>query len=117
MNDRTSDRPTKDLVLEYDLDAPPEKVWRAIGIAEFRERWLPDSQLLESAPVLTVPGEEIRYRLQDDEPPHLESLVTFQLSPNGMGGTTLRIVQGLDDARFTQPQATNDNRHALMRAA
>ena len=64
-----------------------------------------------------MPGEEIRYRLQDDEPPHLESLVTFQLSPNGMGGTTLRIVQGLDDARLTQPQATNDNRHALMRAA
>ena len=117
MSDKTSDRPATDLVLEYDLDAPPEKVWRAIGIAEFRKRWLPDSQLLDSAPVSTVPGEEVRYRLQDDEPPHLESLVTFHLSPNQRGGTTLLIVHGLSDARLTQPQATNDNRLTLMRAA
>ncbi|MBO9627892.1 MAG: SRPBCC domain-containing protein [Shinella sp.] len=117
MSDTTSDRPAKDLVLEYDLDAPPEKVWRAIGIAEFRKRWLPDSDLVDTAPVSTVPGEEVRYRLQDDESPHLESLVTFHLSPNERGGTTLRIVHDLTDARLTQPQATNDNGLTLMRAA
>ena len=36
MSDRT-DRP--ELVLEYDLDAPPEKVWRALSIPAFRERF------------------------------------------------------------------------------
>ncbi|WP_411033207.1 SRPBCC family protein [Shinella sp. BYT-45] len=115
MNDRTG-RQAKDLVLEYDLDAPPEKVWRAISIPAFRERWLPDGQLADGAPVSTVPGEEVRYRMRDDDPPHLESLVAFQLRPNGVGGTTLRIVHGLDDAQL-RPPALNDNGPALMRAA
>ena len=29
MNDVKGESPAKDLVLDYDLDAPPEKVWRA----------------------------------------------------------------------------------------
>jgi uncharacterized protein YndB with AHSA1/START domain len=29
-----------ELVFETVLDAPPEKVWRAITIPEFRARWL-----------------------------------------------------------------------------
>jgi len=116
MNDRTSDPKARGLVLEYDLDAPPEKVWRAISIPAFRERWLPDGQLADAVPVSTVPGAEIRYRMRDDEPPYLESLVAFQLRPNDAGGTTLRIVHGLDDARL-KPQAGNDNGRVLMRAA
>lgn len=116
MNDRTSDRKTHGLVLEYDLDAPPEKVWRAISIPAFRERWLPGGQLADAAPVSAIPGTEIRYRMRDDAPPHLESLVAFQLRPNDAGGTVLRIVHGLDDIRL-KPPAVNDNGHALMRAA
>ena len=38
MNDRTSDPKAHGLVLEYDLDAPPEKVWRAISIPAFCAR-------------------------------------------------------------------------------
>ena len=113
MSDRT-DRP--ELVLEYDLDAPPEKVWRAISIPAFRERWLPEAQLSTAEPVSIVPGKEIRYRMRDDEPPHLESLVAFQLHPGEGGGTRLRIVHGLDDARLT-PRAVNDNGLAMLRAA
>lgn len=112
MSDTTSDRPAKDLVLEYDLDTPPEKVWRAIGIAEFRKRWLPDSELVDTAPVSTVPGEEVRYRLQDDEPPHLESLVTFHLSPtNGVeprsASFTTSLMQG---SRSRKPRTTIGSR-------
>jgi uncharacterized protein YndB with AHSA1/START domain len=46
----TQDR-TKQLVFEYQLDAPPEKVWRALSIPAFRERWLPDEvEALSSVP-------------------------------------------------------------------
>jgi len=119
MSDRISDRPAAGLDLEYQLDAPADKVWRAISIPAFRERWLPAGRLADAAPVSTIPGEEIRYRIRDDEPPHLESVVAFQLSPNEAGGTTLRIVHRLDDARLTPPMpgAVNDNGCTQMRAA
>lgn len=119
MNDRTSGQQTTDLVLEYELDAPTQKVWRAISIPAFRERWLPGGKLTDAEPVSAIPGEEIRYRMRDDAPPYLESLVAFQLRPNPEGGTTLRIVHGLDDTQLapTEPQAVNDNGRSLMRAA
>ena len=109
----------EDLVLEYELDAPPEKVWRAVSIAAFRERWLPKGDLAEDEPVSSAPGKEIRYRMRDSEPPFLESLVTFQVDPSVDGGTTLRIIHRLADARLARqpPRAANGNRPPLMRAA
>ena len=109
----------KDLVLEYELDAPPEKVWRAVSIAAFRERWLPKGDLVDAEPVSSAPGKEIRYRMRDSEPPFLESLVTFQVDPSVDGGTTLRIIHRLVDARLARqpPRAANGNRPPLMRAA
>jgi uncharacterized protein YndB with AHSA1/START domain len=109
----------RDLVLEYELDAPPEKVWRAISIPAFRETWLPQGALASPEPVSSAPGEEVRYRMRDDEPPFRESLVTFQVSPNANGGTRLRIIHGLAGARPAEqaPPAANDNLLCLMRAA
>lgn len=98
-----------DLVLEYRLDAPPEKVWRAISIPEFREKWLPGKTL--DGAVSAVPGEEIRYKMREPEPPFLESLVTFQLRSDASGGTILRIEHVL------MPRAANSNRPLSMRAA
>src|SRR5438132_14366988 len=74
--------PTDEIVLEYELDAPVEKVWRAISIPAFRAKWLPTEDLVDAEPVLSVPREEVRYRMRDDEPPFLESTVTFQVLPN-----------------------------------
>lgn len=54
--------------------------------------------------------------MRDDEPPFLESLVTFQIRPNADGGTILRIVHGLEDERLGPP-AANSNQPWLMRAA
>ncbi|CAD5267143.1 MULTISPECIES: SRPBCC domain-containing protein [unclassified Bosea (in: a-proteobacteria)] len=103
----------KQLVFEYQLDAPPEKVWRALSIPAFRERWLP----AEVEALSTVPGEEVRYRLREEEPPFLESVVTFQLAPNE-GGTELRIIHSLTDARLSQPPApANSNQPLMLRAA
>ncbi|MGY4305245.1 uncharacterized protein YndB with AHSA1/START domain [Bradyrhizobium sp. USDA 4369] len=119
MTDLKADQQGEALVLDYELDAPPEKVWRAISSPALRETWLPSGELADAAPVSSTPGEEVRYRMRDDEPPYLESIVTFQVMPNAVGGTTLRIIHGLvvtAQMRRTSP-AANSNQRCLMRAA
>ncbi len=107
------------LVFEYDLDAPPEKVWRAVTIPALCARWLPQSDLAESEPVSSVAGEEICYRVRDAEPPFLESSVTFRIEPNHSGGTVFRIIHQIDHGRLKHSihRPANSNRRALMRAA
>ncbi|MXN48153.1 polyketide cyclase [Shinella kummerowiae] len=119
MSDTASKKQGKDLVLEYELDAPPEKVWRAISIPAFRERWLPAGKPTEAAPIPTAAEGEICIEMRDDEPPFLESIATFQIRPNSQGGTTLRIVHRLVDIPVapTVPPAANSNGLRLMRAA
>ncbi|GAB2941059.1 SRPBCC family protein [Hafnia psychrotolerans] len=109
-----TERKNKDVVLKYDLEAPPEKVWRAISLSSLRQQWLPSQVLAESAPMCSIPGKEIRYKMQDDEPPYLASIVTFQLMPNAQGGTTLTIIHRLEDDRLTP---ANDAQPRLMCAA
>lgn len=116
MIDKTPTDPEPELSLEYALDAPPEKVWRAISIAEYRERWLPATDLAEPEPLSADQGSEIRYRMRDTAPPFLESIVTFQLRPGPSGGTILRIAQHLASLSATQAPA-NDNRACTMLAA
>ncbi len=119
MNDNKTEGQTKELVLEYELDAPPEKVWRAISIPALREKWLPNDALADTEPVSSTQDEEIHYRIQDDEPPFLDSMVIFQVSPNAVGGTLLRIIHRLVDVRIegNPPEAANDNGPYLMCAA
>ncbi|MEF0942549.1 SRPBCC family protein [Rhizobium sp. BR 362] len=105
--------------LEYDLNEPPQKVWRAVSTPELRENWLPSKALADRNAISVTPGEEVRYRLRDDEPPFLESTVTFKIAPNASGGTSLRIIHELDDVRLrrTAKAAANDNGFSVMRAA
>jgi uncharacterized protein YndB with AHSA1/START domain len=119
MNNIEAEGQTSDLVFEYELDAPLEKVWRAISIDTLREKWLPGGTLADAEPISSAPGEEIRYRMRDDEAPFLESVVTFQVKPGADGGTRLRIIHELADARLGRcpPTAANDNWCCLMRAA
>ncbi|WP_337022854.1 MULTISPECIES: SRPBCC family protein [unclassified Pantoea] len=105
---------SNELVQEYQLDAPPEKVWRAISIAEYREAWLPNAVLAEAEPVDCEPGKSIRYRLRDDAPPYLKSDVTFLIAPDDVGGTRLTIVHRIDELNL---QAANDENGPLMLAA
>ena len=109
----------RELVQEYELDAPPEKVWRAVTIPALRERWLPQSDLAESDPVSSVPGEEVCYRMRVSEPPYFESHVTFRIAPNDAGGTRFRIIHQIDRTEFKllMQSAANSNRCSLMRAA
>jgi uncharacterized protein YndB with AHSA1/START domain len=101
-------------VEEYQLDAPPEQVWRALSIAEYREVWLPDTVLADAEPVSSEPGKAIHYRMRDDTPPYLESEVLFLIAPDDAGGTLLTIVHRLNDPRL---QAANDGLSPLMLAA
>ncbi len=109
MNKRAEPPPRDRLVLEYALEAPPEKVWRALSIPALREQWLPTGDLAQAEPLATTPGEAVSYRLRDDQPPFLESVVTLQIVPGVGGGSLLRIIHQLD--------AANDGPTTVMRAA
>ncbi|PDT03331.1 hypothetical protein CO666_14850 [Rhizobium chutanense] len=103
----------------YELDAPPEKVWRAISIAEFREKWLPKEALADPQSLSETPGKEVRYKLRDESPPFLESTVTFTITPNASGGTSLRIIHELTGVTFERltSSVANSNSPVLMLAA
>ncbi|MBY4610617.1 hypothetical protein K6M90_23535 [Rhizobium sp. 9T] len=119
MNDGKATEQKDGIQLEFDLDEPPQKVWRAISIPEFRENWLPKGVLADPEPATITPGKEVRYSLRDDTPPFLESTVTFTIVPNASGGTRLRIIHELTDARLerTAKAAANSNSPPLMLAA
>lgn len=119
MNEGKAEEQDNGVELEFDLDDPPQKVWRAISIPELRERWLPREALANPNSIIVTPGREVRYRLRDDSPPFLESTVTFTITPNAAGGTCLRIVHELADARFDgmARAAANSNSPPLMLAA
>ena len=108
----------RDVMFEYELDAPPEKVWQALTISDLREKWLPGADLADVEPVAFKAGEVIAFSMREDEPPFLESTVTFRIDANAGGGTTLKIWHVLTDQRVRQPpMAANGNTHCLMRAA
>jgi uncharacterized protein YndB with AHSA1/START domain len=84
MNDAKVDEA---LVFEVDLEAPPEKVWRAIATPEVREAWLGEP-------------EEGLARVADADPPSRldlvwptregDSLISFEIAPSE-GGSRLTI--------------------------
>ena len=100
--------------MEFCFDAPPEKVWRAVSIAQYRERWLPGADLVQDEPVAVEEGSAVSYRMRDSEPPHEESVVTFQNAADGAGGTRLEIIQRIV---VEVPAAANANTGETMMLA
>ncbi|MFB9951399.1 SRPBCC domain-containing protein [Rhizobium puerariae] len=119
MNDGMAGERKDGFEIEYELDALPQKVWRAISIAEFRESWLPKDALAAAEATSVTPGQEVSYRMRDNAPPFLESTVTFRIAPNAAGGTSLRIIHELTDVRFgcATRAAANSNGPPFMLAA
>jgi len=108
-------REEAEIALEYELDAAPEKVWRAIAIAAFRERWLPEADLAEPEPIASVPGVEVRYRMREEDAPFPESTVTFRIEPAPRGGTLFRIIHRIEGAALRN--GANDNLRPMGLAA
>ena len=76
------------LVFEADLDAPPEKVWRAIATPELREAWLGKPEAGPAEVLREEPGErlDLAWPTQNGD-----SLVSFEISPGEDGGAHLVI--------------------------
>ena len=108
-------REEAELALEYELDAAPEKVWRAIAVAAFRERWLPEADLAEPEPIASIPGVEIRYRMREDGAPFAESTVTFRIEPGPQGGTLFRVLHRIEGC--ARRNGANDNLGPVSLAA
>jgi uncharacterized protein YndB with AHSA1/START domain len=104
-----------EIAVEYALDAPPEKVWRAIAVAAFRERWLPEADLAEPEPIASIPGVEIRYRMREQGAPFPDSTVTFRIEPGNEGGTLFRVIHRIEGA--ARLRSANDNFRAVSLAA
>lgn len=107
------------LALDYQIDEPAEKVWRAISDPALVENWLPRDDLADPEATAVRPGEEVSYRMRDSDPPFLESIVTFRIAPNPAGGTTLRIIHRPSDdrlARRTKAAANNNGRIVMLAA-
>jgi uncharacterized protein YndB with AHSA1/START domain len=121
---------------ECELEAPPEKVWRALTVPEFLAAWLMPNTLNHTAPgerfafdglrhglpqkidceVLTAEPERLlRYRWRESD--DADSIVSFELSPHGKG-TRLRIVHSTP-SRFaaTMMLVANSNGPPLRLAA
>lgn len=118
MSDAPTDHQDAGIDQTYELDAPPQKVWRAISLPQFREQWLPGTDLADPQAETVTSGAEVRYRMRDSAPPFLESTVTLRIAANADGGTSLRVIHRLAEAQpASRTQAANSNGMRVMRAA
>lgn len=109
---------TDALVFECALEASPEKVWRALTIPEYLERWLKPEKDLDLAVVTSEENRSLTYRWREAGQGAIvgmeDSLVTFELTPTTDGGTWFKLTH----APMAVPAAANsNNRGPLMLAA
>lgn len=102
------DDPSDEVRFETELDAPPEKVWRALTVPEFVARWLmPNDIRPEEGRAFSLKDEDgaIECEIVEAKPPQLlgyswreeggpDSLVRFHLAGTKAGGTRLTVVHG-----------------------
>ena len=81
------------IVVDTDLEEPPEEVWRALTEPELRSKWLAEADSCAEV-VEAAPNERLKlaWRERDDSGALVESDVTFTLTPIFSGGTRLRVV-------------------------
>lgn len=120
------------LAFDYELDAAPEKVWRALTVPAMVEAWLmpntmdavkagerfalddrEQGQKIDCELLDVTPHRRLSYSWR--EAGEAPALVTFELSPNDTGGTSLRVRHG--PLLATALQAANCNTPAVALAA
>jgi uncharacterized protein YndB with AHSA1/START domain len=78
-----------ELVFEAELDAPPEKVWRALATPEIREAWLGPPERGEAGVARSDPPSRLDLVWPTREG---DTLVSFEIAPREGGGARLTIV-------------------------
>lgn len=126
MTDAQRQEETDDtIVVECELEATPEKVWRALTVPEFVATWLdvpaadkvtadttgPAYRIIEA-----LPFSRVRYAWNDATVSEPETVVTFDLEAQPGGGTWFRLTHSVETAR-TIASPANSNSPPLMRAA
>lgn len=119
------------LRLAFPLEAPPEKVWRALTVKAYLERWLLPVQEGEGL-IFAGGADGLAERIEADiigaDPPcrlswlwrergegaHGDGIVTFTLSPMEGGGTWLTIEQRA--IRTPIPEPANSNTTVALAA-
>ncbi|QDG75195.1 SRPBCC domain-containing protein [Labrenzia sp. PHM005] len=119
MTDKSASHGSVAIEQDYQLDEPPEKVWRALTIPALRNHWLPEGDLSDPDAVHIEPGKAISYRMRDAGPYNGESVVTFQIHPEPGGKTRLQIVHTRPASKFDQlhQRASNNNFKCFFLAA
>lgn len=102
------------LVFETALDAPPEKVWRALSIPEYLERWLQPPEDAEISIVASDENRSLTYRMREPGEGAAampeDSIVTFEIAPLEDGGTWFRLTH----APVAMPAAANSNEPVMI---
>lgn len=113
-----------EVVVECDLDAAPEKVWRALTVPELVEQWLGvhpaganDYGERSYEIVEAEPFSRLRYAWRDRAASEPDTIVTFDLRPLPDGGTWFRLTHGIAAGSRAPVMAANCNSPPLARAA
>lgn len=113
-----------EVVVEYDMDASPEKLWRALTDEELAADWLgarPEGENREEGPSYRIVEAEafnrVRYVWRDPDFPDAPPTVTVELEPLSSGHTRLRLTHGDAAAGVRRRPSANDNRPLLTSAA
>jgi uncharacterized protein YndB with AHSA1/START domain len=102
------------VVVDCELDAAPEKVWRALTVPELAARWLDGPEGHSYALIDAEPCTRVRYAWNDPDASEPATVVTIDLSPMPEGRTRFRLTHGI---AARTPVAANANRSPMARAA
>ncbi|TWH01283.1 uncharacterized protein YndB with AHSA1/START domain [Mesorhizobium sp. J18] len=102
----------EEVMVECELDAATEKVWRALTVPEIVREWLgaksthvageTSYELVDAEPFTRV-----RYAWHDPETEPAESLVTFEIAPRDQK-TFFRVIHSISN-KADVPRAANTN--------
>ncbi|MEO5322684.1 SRPBCC domain-containing protein [Mesorhizobium sp. CC13] len=114
------------IVVECELEAEPEKVWRALTVPELVSAWLDvpaadDVAADTTGPVYRIvealPFSRVRYAWNDDSAGEPDGFVTFDLAAQPGGGTWLRLTHSAEIGRRPAGAAANSNSPPVMARA
>ncbi|MGF7005142.1 SRPBCC family protein [Aminobacter sp. BE322] len=121
-----ADEKSDAIVVECELEAEPEKVWRALTVPELVSAWLDvpaagDAAADTAGPayriVEALPFSRVRYAWNDAAANAPETYVTFDLEAQPGGGTWFRLTHSAENSRRTEGTAANSNSPPIMARA